>query len=140
MTTTTNAENLQYKSRFSLIAEQTLAFFLNTNLVRKVKKNDLKWPATTYNEQETTWNNLQGTRNDLKWYTTSSKRSEMTHNEYNTTYNNLNLPTMSKIRLTNNQQQRDFEIILQYGMTGSLLYHVFHPTFDCNHSSTASES
>ena len=38
MKTTTNAENLrQYKSRFSLIIEQILAFPLNTNLVRKVE-------------------------------------------------------------------------------------------------------
>ena len=38
MTTTTNAENLrQYKSRFSLIGEQILAFTWSTNLVREVK-------------------------------------------------------------------------------------------------------
>ena len=37
MTTTTNAENLQYKSRFSFIVEQMMAFLWNTNLFRKVK-------------------------------------------------------------------------------------------------------
>ena len=38
MTTTTNVENFcQYKSRFSLIVEQILAFALTTSLVRKVK-------------------------------------------------------------------------------------------------------
>ena len=38
MTPTTNAENLrQYKSTFSLIVEQILAFPSRTNLVRKVK-------------------------------------------------------------------------------------------------------
>ena len=38
MTTTTNAENVrQYKTTFSLIVEQMLAFPLDTNLVRKVK-------------------------------------------------------------------------------------------------------
>ena len=38
MTTTKNAENLQqYKSTFSLIVEQILAFDLSTNLVREVK-------------------------------------------------------------------------------------------------------
>ena len=37
MTTTTNAENLQqYKSRFSLIVEQILAFAWSTKLVREV--------------------------------------------------------------------------------------------------------
>ena len=38
MTKATNAENMrQYKSRFSFIVEQILAFTLSTNLVRKVK-------------------------------------------------------------------------------------------------------
>ena len=37
MTTATNAENLpQYKSRFLLIEEQTLAFASGTNLISKV--------------------------------------------------------------------------------------------------------
>ena len=37
MSATTNAENLQYKIRFSLIAEQILAFASHPNLVREVK-------------------------------------------------------------------------------------------------------
>ena len=38
MTKTTNANNLrQYKSRFSLIAEQVLAFTMSTILVREIK-------------------------------------------------------------------------------------------------------
>ena len=38
MTATTNAENLrQYKIRFSLIAEQILAFASSPNMVREVK-------------------------------------------------------------------------------------------------------
>ena len=38
MTTKTNAENLrQYKSRFSFIVEQILAFASSTNLVREVQ-------------------------------------------------------------------------------------------------------
>ena len=38
MTTTTNAENLrQYKTIFSLVLEQILAFPSSANLVRKVK-------------------------------------------------------------------------------------------------------
>ena len=38
MTMTTNAENLQqYKSRFSLIVEQILAFISSTNLAREIK-------------------------------------------------------------------------------------------------------
>ena len=40
--------------------------------------------------------------------------------------------------MQNHQQQADFEIILQYGTISSLLYHVFHPTFDYNHLSIAS--
>ena len=44
MTTTTNAENLrQYKSRFSLIVEQILAFPSTTYLVRKVKSLPLNF-------------------------------------------------------------------------------------------------
>ena len=39
MTTAINAKNLrQYKSRFSLIAEEILAFSLSTNLFRKAIK------------------------------------------------------------------------------------------------------
>ena len=37
MTTPTNAENLQYKSRFSLIVEYILPFNSSTNLVRELK-------------------------------------------------------------------------------------------------------
>ena len=38
MTTATNVENLRhYKSRFSLIVEEILAFTSSTNLVREVK-------------------------------------------------------------------------------------------------------
>ena len=40
--------------------------------------NDLKQPETTYNEQETTRNDLQRARND-------PKRPEMTYNEEETT-------------------------------------------------------
>ena len=40
-------------------------------------RNDLKRPETTYNEQETNWN-------DLQQPATSKKRPEMT---YETTYN-----------------------------------------------------
>ena len=45
---------------------------------------------------------------------------------------------MSKEKMQNNQQQADFQIISQYGANSSLLEHVFHPTFGCNHSSIAS--
>ena len=42
MKTTTNTENLQqYKSRFSLIAEQILTFASGTNLVREVSNLSL---------------------------------------------------------------------------------------------------
>ena len=48
MTTITNAENVrQYKSRFSLIVEQILAFTLSTNLDKEVKNfsTNFKWIA-----------------------------------------------------------------------------------------------
>ena len=73
--------------------------------------NDLQWPENTYSEQETTW----------KRPTMSKKRPKTTHNELDTTYNDPNLPTTSKKKTWNNQQQPDFEIILQYGAVGSLL-------------------
>ena len=66
-------------------------------------RNDLKRPEMTYNEQETTWNDAQRVRH------------------------NLEQPTQ------NNQQQADFEIILQYKAIG------FNPTFSCNCSSIASQ-
>ena len=50
--------------------------------------NDLKQPTRTYNEQKTTWNDLQRTRNDLKKPTT-------TYNEQETTWNDLQQPTTS---------------------------------------------
>ena len=37
MTTTTNAENLQYKIRFSLIVEQILALTSSINLIKEFK-------------------------------------------------------------------------------------------------------
>ena len=48
MTTITNAENVrQYKSRFSLIVEQILAFTLSTNFDKEVKNfsTNFKWIA-----------------------------------------------------------------------------------------------
>ena len=47
-----------------------------------------------------TWNNPQQVKNDLQW-------AEPTNNEQN--------------KMQNNQQQADFEIILQYEAIGSLL-------------------
>ena len=73
-------------------------------------RNDLKPHETTYNDQEMTWNDLQQARNDLKWPKTSK-----------TTYNDLNIPTTSKEKMQNDQQQADFQIILQYGANSSLL-------------------
>ena len=49
MTTKVNAKNLrQYKSRFSLIVEQILAFPSSTNLVRKVNDLSLNFKRITY--------------------------------------------------------------------------------------------
>ena len=88
--------------------------------------NDLKWPTTTWNKQETTWNKIQRS-------TTSKKWPETTYNEQETTWNNLqwvrhNLQWPE--HTYNKQQQASFQVILQYGANGSLLYHIFHPTFD----------
>ena len=74
-------------------------------LKRGTTRNDLQRPEKTCNKQETTW----------KQPTTSKKRLETTHKEEDTTYNDLNLPTTSKKKTRNDQQQADFEIILQYG-------------------------
>ena len=57
----------------------------------------------TYNEQETTWSDPQVRQN--------LQQPEPTYNKQKKT--------------RNDQQQADFEIILQYGLVGSLLYHVF---------------
>ena len=83
-------------------------------------RNDLKRPERIYNEQETTWNNLQRAKNDLKRPKTSKKRPETAHNEWDTTYNDLNIPTTSKEKTRNDQQQAGFQIILQYVANGSL--------------------
>ena len=60
-------------------------------------------------------------RNDLKQPTTSKKLPKTAHNEKEATYNDLNIPTTSKGKMRNNQEQTDFQIILQYGANGSLL-------------------
>ena len=64
-----------------------------------------------------TWNDPQGAKDNLK-------RHKLTYNE------------VKKKR--NDQQQADFEIILQHAAIGSLLSYVFHPKFACNHLSIAS--
>ena len=52
MTTTTNAEKVwQYKSRFSLIVEQTLAFLLSNNFIKVkefVSKFQMNYLAVSY--------------------------------------------------------------------------------------------
>ena len=108
-------------------------------------RNDLKQPTMckkrpemTYHLQETTWNDLQRGRNSLKWSTSSKKQLETTHNKLDTIYNDLNKPTTRKEKMRNDQQQADFQIILQYGANGSLLLHFFHPTFGCSHLSIVS--
>ena len=55
---------------------------------------------TTYNKQETTWNNPQLVRHNLQ-------RPEPTYNKQK--------------KALNDQQHADFEIILQYRAIGSLL-------------------
>ena len=55
-------------------------------------RNDLKRPTTTYNEQETTWNDLQHARYDLKQPAMSKKQPERTYNEQEMTWNDLQQP------------------------------------------------
>ena len=69
-------------------------------LKRGTTRDDLQQPETTYNEQETTWNDPQRVRQNLE-------RPKSTYNGQENTQND--------------QQQIDFEIILQYGAIGSLL-------------------
>ena len=59
-----------------------------------------KRPEASYNKQETTWNVSQPVRHNLQW-------PEPTYNKQK--------------KMRNDQQQADFEIILQYGAIGSLL-------------------
>ena len=59
-----------------------------------------KRPETTYNEQETAWNDPPQVRHNLKW-------PEPTYNKQKKTQND--------------QQHTDFEIILQYMAIGFLL-------------------
>ena len=77
-----------------------------------------KPPETTYNDLERPivnkkqpGNDLQRSRNDLKRPTTSKTQPTTTQ-----TY-----LQRAKKKKQNNQQQPDFEIILQYGAIGSLL-------------------
>ena len=53
------------------------------------------------------------TRNNLKQPTTSKKRPETTQNKSDKTFNDFNLPQMRKKKMWNDQQQLDFDIILQ---------------------------
>ena len=55
-----------------------------------------------------TWNDLQQARNDLNWPTTSKTQPTMT------------IPTTSKEKMWNDQQQADIQIILQYEAKNSL--------------------
>ena len=77
----------------------------------KQPTTSMKWPETTYNKQETTWNDLQWARNDLKWSTTSKTQPTVT-----STY-----LQQAKKKMQIDQQQADFQIILQYRANGSLL-------------------
>ena len=85
--------------------------------------NNLKQPETTHNEQETIWNNLQ--------------RPEATYNEQESTYNDLILPTMTKKEAQRPTASILWDYFTMWGNWFSSLI-VFHPTFDCNHSSIAS--
>ena len=118
-------------------------------LKRGTTWNDLQRPTRSKKQPETTYSDLQGARNNLKRPTTSKKRPETTYNDLKrpiTTKkrpgndlqrarNDLKQPTTSKTQPTtswtylqrakkktqNDQQQADFEIILQYAAIGSLL-------------------
>ena len=115
-----------------LLPPVIICFCASSKTKEKNSTSSLVLTKTRYNlkRSETTWNDLQRP-------TTSKKRPETTHNEKNTTYNDPNLPTTSKKKMRKDQQQADFEIILQYGAIGSLLWHVFSTPFGCNHSNIA---
>ena len=108
-TTSTTVRNIVYKRKQD--------FFKKTRCFQKKKIhlygwyvlkrgttwNDLERPETTYNEQETIWNDLQWARNNLKGPATSKKRPERVCNEQETTWNylqqaknDLKRPTTSK--------------------------------------------
>ena len=99
-------------------------------------RNDLTRPETTCNEQESTWNDLQRARNDL----------QRARNDLEITHNNLKRPIANKKRPGNNLDlqpernnlKRPTTSKTQPTTTGTYLL-VFSPTFNCNHSSTASQ-
>ena len=82
-------------------------------------RNDLKRPEMTYNEQETTWNNLQYASNDMKRPTTTYMKQKTTWNDPPLVRHSLQWsePT-SKKKTQNDQQHTDFDIILQNGAIG----------------------
>ena len=61
-------------------------------LKRGTTWNDFKQPITTYNEQETTWNNLQRAKNDLKRPTTTYNKQETAWNDPQRVRHNLQWP------------------------------------------------
>ena len=63
-----------------LIDKPPIGTYWNEGQPETTWKN-LKRPETTYNEQETTWNDLQRARNDLKWPITTCKEQETTWND-----------------------------------------------------------
>ena len=85
-----------------------------------VNKDDLLTYLLTYSDLERTPANKKRpeTAYDVQW-------PEPTNNEQKQT--------------RNHQHQVDFKIILRNGPVGYLLQQVSYPTFDCNHSSIASQ-
>ena len=93
------------RNKVTILTEDNASYKMILCRVLTKTRNNLKRPTTTYNEQETTWNDLQRhneqettwndlqrARNDLKRPETTSmgkKQPETTYNEQETTWNDL---------------------------------------------------
>ena len=92
-------------------------------------RNDLKQPKTTYNEKETTWNDLrQQARNKQKPPKTTYNEQQMTWNDLKQARNDLKQPATSKTTTyilqrpepTHNEQKKDAKL-----PTASILWDYF---------------
>ena len=77
-----------------------------------------KQPEMTYNDLKRSLMNKKRPGNNLQWARNNMKRPTTTKTQPATTRTYLE---QEKKKMQNDQQQVDFEIILQYGAIGSLL-------------------
>ena len=94
--------------------------------------NDLKQPTRTYNEQKTTWNDLQRTRNDLKKPTTTYNEQETTWNDPQQVRDNLQWPEPTYNKKKRRRETTNNKQILRlfYDMGQTVL---FSNTFSTQH-------